>query len=312
MKTHRKNQSRAGFTLMELMVAMAITTIIVTVLVSITSIATDTWNRSRAELRAMRQGKAMVESMARDFEALVVRKGNEFEWLSAETPQSMPGGSGGNLESSNACDLIFFTAATDRYEGKIGTSTDKGGDVSCVAYKLEYRDPIDAGGSSGSDFDTFVLNRLLVDPDKTFEDLLGQTDLKNAFNSYDSEIEEPENFVCENVYQFSVVFHIEVTENSGNGATVKNVPIVIGESGGSQVSKSLRILGNGIESDASGSVTDEELAGGRLVAVEISLTVVSDFGIDQIRRRKFSGTQQSEFLAQNSYQYTKLIQVPGL
>lgn len=309
MKTHRKTQSRAGFTLMELMVAMAITTIIVTVLVSITSIATDTWNRSRAELRAMRQGKAMVESMARDFEALVVRKGNEFEWLSAETPQSMPGD---RLESSNACDLIFFTAATDRYEGKIGTNDDKGGDVSCVAYKLEYRDPIDAGGGSGNDFETFVLNRLLVDPDKTFEDLLGQTDLKNAFGTYQSEIEEPENFVCENVYQFSVVFHIEVTENSGTGATVKNVPIVIGESGGSQVSKSLRILGNGIESDASGSVTDEELAGGRLVAVEISLTVVSDFGIDQIRRRNFTGTQQSEFLAQNSYQYTKLIQVPGL
>ena len=115
MKTHRKNQSRAGFTLMELMVAMAITTIIVTVLVSITSIATDTWNRSRAELRAMRQGKAMVESMARDFEALVVRKGNEFEWLSAETPSSMPGGSGGNLESSNACDLIFFTGSGGVY-----------------------------------------------------------------------------------------------------------------------------------------------------------------------------------------------------
>ena len=47
---------RRGFTLMELMVAMAITTIIVTVLVSITSIALDTWNRSRTELRASRMG----------------------------------------------------------------------------------------------------------------------------------------------------------------------------------------------------------------------------------------------------------------
>ncbi len=42
MKIQRTLSRKRGFTLMELMVAMAITTIIVTVLVSITSIALDT------------------------------------------------------------------------------------------------------------------------------------------------------------------------------------------------------------------------------------------------------------------------------
>lgn len=296
---------------MELMVAMAITTIIVTVLVSITGIATDTWNRSRAELRAMRQGKAMVESLARDLEALVVRKGNNFEWLVAQTPRDrLPGD---KLQSSNAVELIFYTAATDRYEGKIGTAQDEGGDVSCVAYRLGYRDPIGTGGGSGDEFETFVLNRLLVDPDDTFNDLLGEADLESAFNSYLSQIEEPENFVCENVYQFTLVFHIEVAVPGANGNTVKTVPIVISKDGsGSNVGESLSVLGSGIEADASGDVTEEELAGGRLNAVEISLTVVSDAGMEQIRRRSFSGDQQSEFLAKNSYQYSKLVQVPGL
>ena len=75
MKTPRNHPFKRGFTLMELMVAMAITTIIVTVLVSITFIAMDTWNRSRAELRAARQAKAMVDIMVRDFEAMVTRRG---------------------------------------------------------------------------------------------------------------------------------------------------------------------------------------------------------------------------------------------
>ena len=76
---------------MELMVAMDITTIIVTVLVSITSIAMDTWNRSRSELRASRQAKAMVDGMVRDFEALIVRRGNAYEWVSAISPTTPPG-----------------------------------------------------------------------------------------------------------------------------------------------------------------------------------------------------------------------------
>ncbi|MDP4645929.1 MAG: type II secretion system GspH family protein, partial [Akkermansiaceae bacterium] len=69
-------KARRGFTLIELLVAMAITTLIVTVLVSITSLALDTWNRSRSEIRASRQAKAMVDSMASDFESMVSRRGN--------------------------------------------------------------------------------------------------------------------------------------------------------------------------------------------------------------------------------------------
>ncbi|MDP4722403.1 MAG: type II secretion system GspH family protein, partial [Akkermansiaceae bacterium] len=78
-------KARRGFTLIELLVAMAITTLIVTVLVSITSLALDTWNRSRSEIRASRQAKAMVDSMASDFESMVSRRGNNFEWLFARS-----------------------------------------------------------------------------------------------------------------------------------------------------------------------------------------------------------------------------------
>jgi prepilin-type N-terminal cleavage/methylation domain-containing protein len=304
MKTPRISSSPRGFTLMELMVAMAITTIIVTVLVSITAIATDTWNRSRAELRAARQAKSMVETMARDFEALVTRRGNENEWLSIVRPETQPGGS---LPSSNSAELIFFTAATDRYNGEIGGTLDKGGDVSTVGYRLEYRDPLD---KAAGQFKTFVLNRLLVNPDDTFKDLLGQKDLTTAFNTYATRISESQNFVCENVFQFTITFHVEVTVpgTGSNPSTVQNRQVTIGESGGTTV-KSFKIKGTGLEV----LPVSDELKSGRIKAVEISLTVISDAGIDQLRNRPFSGAdQQAEFMRKNAFNYTKLVQIPSM
>jgi prepilin-type N-terminal cleavage/methylation domain-containing protein len=301
MKTPRTPSTKRGFTLMELMVAMAITTIIVTVLVSITSIALDTWNRSRSELRASRQAKGMIDIMARDFEALVTRRGNANEWLSAVTESNLPGGSG--LKSTNASKLIFFTAATDRYEGNIGVpNKDLGGDVSCVAYQLDYKDPI---GSGGSGFETFVLSRLLKDPDVTFEKLLGKPDLTAAFANFATEFSDPKYFVCENIYQFTVTFHVQVSDSTKTPPLV-NIPVTMGKS-----TKTFRILGTGIVSDYSGP-SAALLPSGRLTAMEISATVISDFGVDQLKRRNFSGNQKAEFLAKNSYQYTKLVQLPSM
>ena len=304
MKTLSHTRSKSGFTLMELMVAMAITTIIVTVLVSITSIAIDTWNRSRAELRASRQAKSMVDTIARDFEALVTRRGNLNEWLSATSPTTPRGD---KLISSNSADLVFFSGSTDRYNGDIGSDDDKGGDVSCVGYRLDYRDPILSSGS----FKTFVLNRILVNPDDTFKDLLGKTDLTAAFSSYSSKLSEPQNFVCENVYQFTVTFHVEVIPQV-TGTTVpvpETRPVTIGESGSSQVTRSFKIKGTGIETIPT---TSDELKAGKVKAVEISLTVISDTGIDQLRTRNFNDSQKAEFLSKNSYQYSKVVQLPGM
>ena len=67
-----------GFTLAELMVAMAITVILMTLLVSVTAVALDGWRVSRNKVRASRQAKATLEQMRRDFEAMVVRTGTNF------------------------------------------------------------------------------------------------------------------------------------------------------------------------------------------------------------------------------------------
>lgn len=315
MKLHNLKTTR-GFTLIELLVAMAITTIIVTILVSITALSLDTWNRSRSEIRASRQGKAMIDSMARDFESLVIRKGNNFEWLSAESNPDETDGPKGN-GSPNSVDLIFFSAATDRYDGQIGVDgADMGGDVSTIGYQLTYKDPIDA--SDEDKFKTFVLYRKIVNPDKTFTNLLGQEDLQGEFSNYTGSgaeaVDDEVNFICENVYQFTVTFHVDATVTDESNGTTKtiSVPVSVGQDGSQ--TQNFAIKGTDIETDFPGitGVTNDQLKSGRVAAVEISLTVLSDFGLRQMKNRpNISGNALNELIAENSYQFSKLITVPG-
>lgn len=309
MKT-RSKQSANGFTLIELLVAMAITTIIITILVSITALSLDAWNRSRSEVRAARQGKAMVDTMARDFESLVTRKGNTFEWLYAESNPSSEGPKGNG--SPNAIDLIFFSAATDRYNGQIGVdNVDLGGDVSTVGYQLVYKDPIDS--SAKDEYKTFVLYRKLVDPKETFDKILGQTTIKGKVDfgsSGATVVSAKENFICENVYQFTVTFHLRITDSTTTPPTVKIVRVPVGQ--GSNSTKKFSVTGAGIISDSAvtGATTDQ-IKSAQLTAAEISLTVLTDFGLQQLRKRTFTAEEKAKFISQNSYEYSKLVQVPG-
>jgi len=314
-----------GFTLIELLVAMAITTIIITILVSITGLSLDTWNRSRSEIRAARQGKAMIDSMSRDFESMVVRKGNNFEWLYAAFSPTASGPKDNSNKSPNAADLVFFSAATDRYNGNIGVaSRDKGGDVSTIAYRLAYKDPIDSGATPNPKFETFVLYRKIINPDVTFTDTLGipftvaGKDLLTKAEGAAPDIsvsgpgiDDSNNFICENVYQFTLTFHVEATGTSG---TLVSVPVPLGDGTGGTTSI-LKIAGSGLHMDSGivgSGVTNPQLKAGRVTSIGVSLTVLTDFGLSQMRKRDLSNAAaKAEFIAKNSYQFSKLIPVPG-
>jgi len=319
MKAYQ-NKTSNGFTLIELLVSMVITTIIISVLVTVTVTSLDIWNRNRAEVRASLQGKAMVDSMAADFESMVARRGNDYQWLFAEIATPTAGPNANTNKSPSALNLIFFSAATDRYDGKVGDPVeDKGGDVSAIGYQLIYKDPI--SGLANDNFKTFVLYRNLVNPNDTFKDLLGKTDLKDAFKPYAPGGAQPldavKNFVCENVYQFTVKFNVDIV---GNANITKQVSISLKQ----DTTQKFVVTGNSITTDATipaiTGVPDVAAAvkSGRLSSVEISLTVLTDGALKQLKGRKFTGTakqsadeQLSAFIAENSYQYSKLIPVPS-
>ena len=297
-----KTRSRfRGFTILELMVAMTITAIIVGALVTITATAIDTWNNSRNELRAARQAEAMINVLTKDLESLVVRSDRQQEWLSAILETPTDGG------STNAARLIFFTAATDRYDGQVGTTDDLGGDISCVAYQLEWKDPVSAGTST---FETFVLNRHLVNPDLTFQNLLGQTDDLNSLDSvfttaYGTLIDQDRNFVCENIFQFTMVFHVQALDGSGNLVTQ-----LVSVSPGVNGKEIFRVQHDAIEALETPSATPQaDLLNGTLTAVEVSLTVLTDTAIAQLRANN-TLSENADWVAANSYSFTRLVQVP--
>jgi hypothetical protein len=68
--------------------------------------------------------------------------------------------------------------------------------------------------------------------------------------------------------------------------------------------------GNIVTATIDGTTADE-IKSAQLSSVEISLTVLTDFGLKQLRARTMNATEKAEFIAENSYQYSKLVQVPG-
>ncbi len=312
MKNPSKPFRRGGFTLIELMVAMGITAVIVTVLVTITSVATDTWTRSRSEVRAARQAKVMLDTMAKDFESMVSRRGTTAEWLFAgvDTSSGLPRVTQNSGSAGAAAQLTFMTAATDRYAGQIGNETyDQGGDVSCVSYRLRFDDPIN--GQQDPESSTYVIYRKLVNPDETFEKLLGEQDLKTAFSTFESQVDDQQNFVCENVHQFTVTFLVEVPRASQAGAQggYDTVRLTLSTD---QPTAEFRLDGTGIETTLqSTNYSTEQIQTGRLTGVEISISVLSDAAMVRLKTGGNRGLNPDDY-ARNVYHYSRLVTVPSM
>jgi hypothetical protein len=270
-------------------------------------------------VRAARQSKAALETMARDFESLLTRSGNSYEWLSARVEPELKSGGGGLAGPSsapmpNAAQVVFFNSATDRYNGEIGGTEDLGGDVSAVGYRLVYRDPIkdvDGGGGSGGVYPVFALYRHLVDPKPAFDSLLAQEDLLTAYSAFQADDFSPDNFVVENIYGLTITFVIEYEEEAEDGkVVVKTERVAVMDSSSGNSTNEFAIAGDGIRI---GTEKDENnpLTNGRVVAVDLSITVLSDFGLQQIANRKNLSTEQLEdLLLGASYHYSKSVLVP--
>jgi prepilin-type N-terminal cleavage/methylation domain-containing protein len=257
-----------GFTMLELLVAMSVTVILLGMVTLMTGVSMDGYKGSRDKVLGGRQAKEALDAITKDFEAMVARRDrSDNMWLYAEVEPRLSTSQGGPTDKTitNACRLIFFTGALDRYDGDIDGTNDNGGDVSAVAYRLAYRDQIsDTATGAVGPFPSFTLYRHLVDPDDTFTNVLGRTDLSSSNEFDDSDTFTAENVLAENIYEMTVTFLVEL-----DAGGVKR--ITMGESAGQE--DDLAFTGKGIQL-VSGVGEKDHLAG-----VEISITVLSERGL---------------------------------
>lgn len=298
----KNKRLQSGFTLIELLVSMTITVILLGILVYMTGISMDTYKRSRDEVRASRQAKEALETLAKDFESMVSRRdGNNYEWLYAgQEPSSLKGPAG--KEITNTSQLIFFTGATDRYNGQIGVAgVDNGGDVSAVCYRLVYRDQIQ--DTDTEEHAVFSMYRHLVNPDDAFgiapaSGLLAEDNLKAAYTGLynDGDDFNAANFLVENIYEFTVTFLVEYTE-----ANVTKIQRVTLSSSGSY--QEFRLKGNSLDTTPANAA----IANGNIIGVEIGITVLTDQGLILAKKSPLS---QADILKKHSYHYTKTVNTP--
>jgi len=271
MKSHlfpHPSAKAKGFTLLELMVAMSVTVILLGMVTFMTGVSMDGYKGSRDKVVAGRQAKEALDAITKDFEAMVARRdlsSKQWQWLYAKVEPKLSTSLGGPTDKkiTNACELIFLTGAPDRYDGEIGETEDNGGDISAVCYRLAYRDQISGTAATAvGPFPSFTLYRHLVDPDDTFTNVLGRTDLSSSNEFDDSDTFTAENVLAENIYEMTVTFLVDTS------AGVERITI------GPQTSQhdEFTFAGNGLEVD--GAAQDGQLEG-----VEISITVLSERGL---------------------------------
>ena len=353
MKTFAKIKSGA-FTLIELLAAMTITTVLVLVIVALTSRGVDIWRWVLQDVRTTTLARTAMDTMTKDFESMQFRPGNPFEWMlvqrdsdlvsrAEKTKVSRKKGRSSSLNEArvnlmtmgpegakitNASQLVFFTTATDRNPAKSSMDMRNDriiGDVNCVGYKLLYRDQIlDQDATAESDgFPVYSLYRNLISAEDTVRNLLGQQDLWSAYARYQQDETVPSNFLVENIVEMTLIFEVDYQKKIGNSGSNKSdkdasqrasvlVPVMTTGANRLGSCTQMDVYGNRLDIIGS-SVNIDDLKSGRVTAVTISMTVVTDEGmalVDQIRQKKRPAPSPEEFFERYTRSFTQRIAWP--
>lgn len=312
-----------GFTLIELITAMAITSMLVLVIMQLTNQGIDLWNSVREEVSTTTRSRAALHTLSHDLESFrMSAQDNSYQWLFAKPGENVKGPKG--LEIPRSVQCVFFACAPDRnpavsssgslrsnYREARAHNRDTQGDVSAIGYRLMYRDQIlNLPGTDGSEtgaYPLFSLYRQVVSPRQTYEQLLGSKSLDASYVSFEADDEK--NFLCENILEMNITFTISY---AGDGASAEkgrasystvSVPIIASGSKNHKVN----VYGDRIEVDG----TKYENA--RITSATVSITVLTEEGValvNQIRLGRRRAPKPADFFARYTRSFSRLVSLP--
>ena len=248
MKLHKNKRSK-GFTIIELLVSMAITIILLTIIISVAASSGDILAKAKTKADLSAKSDRVFSILESDIESMVIRRdsshwfyaglpydgaGNTPRYLDAAAPNEVEVAQSGNTITSvgafafpSVANLVFYTSVVDSYDGVRDAAGDAGGDVSFVEYQLDFSNMVNSSldsGISGSvdDNATPQFFRWLEFPDNTFNTLSGSEPLVQVFNdnSVSTGYSEPDkqkaySVLSTNIYSVSATFNISYTDDSG-------------------------------------------------------------------------------------------------
>lgn len=325
MKTTTYKRHR-GFTLVELIVAMAITASLVVVIMQLTNQGIALWQKVQEDVSTSASGRVALQTMARDLESFQMKGNNRYEWLFAKTEQNMRGGKvPKGLQIPRSVQFVFFACAPDRnpsvssstslrnnYRGARAHNMETQGDVNAVGYRLMYRDQvlnIDASDKEKGIFPVFALYRQVVAPRESFEKLMGQESLEAAYVPFEKQ--EEDNFLCENIVELSLVFNIEYVKDDADAESgrvgYESISIPVISSNSAKNGKSIMVYGDRI---VAGSRT---FRNARIVSANMSITVLTEEGvslIEQVRQKRRRAPKADEFFRSHTRAFSRSVLLP--
>lgn len=320
-----KHLLRRGFTLVELITAMAITSILVLIIMQLTNQGVDLWKSVMQDVSVSTRSRTALQAMSRDFESFQMRAGdNKYQWMFAKADSEAKGlPKGVSVPRSAQC--VFFACAPDRnpavsssqalrnnYREARAHNRETQGDVSAIAYRLMYRDqilnlPATEGNESGT-YPLFSLYRHVISPRRTYEQLLGTDNLENAIGAFEADDEL--NFLCENIIEMNLNLTVRYpapgsADAKKGGATyeVVSAPIIASGTKNNKVD----VYGDRIE------INGQRFDNARVVAADISITVVTEEGmaiLDRVRKGQRRAPKAQDFFARYTKSFARRVNPP--
>lgn len=324
MKLAKKSFFR-GFTLIELMTAMAITGMLVLVIMQLTNQGIDMWRAVSEDVSTSARSRAALQTISHDFESFQMRGyDNKFQWLFAkgdETMDNVPKG----LEIPRSAQCVFFACAPDRnpsvssstslrknYREARAHNRDTQGDVNAIGYRLMYRDQIlNLPGSDSNEigvYPLFSLYRQVVPPRPTFEELIGKENLESAYSRFAENDEQ--NFLCENILEMNISFNIRYASGEADAreGRVKYETVTVPVIASNSKTNRIAVYGDRI---IAGSTTYENA---RIDSAMISISVLTEEGVamvEQIRQgRRRAPKRIADFFAKYTRSYSRVVALP--
>lgn len=327
-KNTRTARKWHAFTLVELIVAMAITAILVIVIMQLTNQSVTLWKLIREDSTSTATARSALQTMARDMESFQMRttssnsNGGKFQWMNATQDRSMRGVPRG-LAIPRSARCIFFVCAPDRnpavsssptarstYRNALASSADYRGDVSAVGYRLLFRDHIlnvSARSGDSKSFPIFSLYRQLISPQLTFQNMLGKEDLRTAYANFEKS--EEKSFLCENIVEMSLIFNIEYPNPDSPEDEVtfitRSIPVLS--------SSAHKGINNFYLYSDRAEIDGLVIKNARVVSAEISLTVLTEEGValvEQVRLGQRRAPKLEEFFSRYTRSFSRSVSLP--